>query len=429
MESPASPRRLEQRTASSDEVRVTASSSAPAVDSTLAPKAKGGRWLALDLLRFCAVFLMVQGHVFTSLLDPSYAAQRWHRHHNFVHGYTAPMFLFASGLAFGYTTFRAWESNTSVGDGLWKRFRRYGWLLGIGYVLHMPALALTRLVHIEDEGTWRNWLQVDVLQHIGVSLVLLQLLALAVRKQAAFVAIVAVLFVAVVFGAPIVWRWDVAAHLPLGIASYVNAGTGSLFPLVPWAGFTYAGILVAFAARRVKKPSHELAWPLLALTVAAFVVPIGLNRTGFQPYGPHDFWKTDPYYFFFRLANVLSVLTAWCFVERFADARGWLKEGTQQARTRAGRFLELVRIVGAESLLIYVVHLVFLHGSVLSTGVEHYVGQSLTLGQASIGAATLFLAMVALAWTWHEWKKGEWRFRVLQWSAMGGFAYLMLTSH
>jgi hypothetical protein len=388
---------------------------------------KGGRWLALDLLRFVAVFLMVQGHVFTSLLDPSYESQRWLRHHNFVHGYTAPMFLFASGLAFGYTTFRGWAANTTPGDALWKRFRRYGWLLVIGYVLHMPVLALTRLVHI-DQATLTSWLQVDVLQHIGVSLALLQLLALAVRREKVFAGIVGGLFVVAVFAAPLVWEIDVRAFLPTPIASFVNDDTGSLFPLVPWAGFTYAGVLVAYAARSVRRPSAELAWPLLALTVTAFVLPIALNRTGFQPYGAHDFWKTDPYYFFFRLANVLAVLTAWCFVEKLADARKWLEEGKEGARTRIGEALQVVRIVGAESLLIYVAHLVFLHGSVLSSGLEHATGRTLSLGQASFVAAVLFASMVVLAWTWHEWKKGKWRFRVLQWSALSGFAYLMITS-
>jgi uncharacterized membrane protein len=394
--------------------------------STKSSKKDGSRWLALDLLRFVAVLLMVQGHVFTSLLDPSYESQRWLRHHNFVHGYTAPMFLFASGLAFGYTTFRGWKANTTWGDALAKRFRRYGWLLVIGYALHMPALALTRLLHL-DAGTVREWLQVDVLQHIGVSLALLQLLALAVRREKVFVGVVGALFAAVVLGAPLVWAADVS-FLPQPIAAYVNADTGSLFPLFPWAGFTYAGILVAYAARTARRPSHDLAWPLLALTVTLFVVPIALNRTGLQPYGAHDFWKTDPYYFFFRLANVLAVLTAWCFVEKLADRRGWLDEGTKESRTKIGEALTLVRVVGAESLLIYVVHLVFLHGSVLSSGLEHATGRSLTFGQASFVATALFVAMVALAWTWHEWKKGTWRFRVVQWSAIGSFAYLMLTS-
>ena len=433
--------------------------------SKVTAKSKPGRWLALDLVRFCAVFLMVQGHVFSSLLDPSYEGQRWLRHHNFVHGYTAPMFLFASGLAFGYTTFRGWAANTKVGDGLWKRYRRYGWLLAIGYAMAMPALSLTRLLAIDNPDTWRLWLRVDVLQHIGVSLVILQSLAVLLRTEKRFIAAVAVLFLFAVFAAPFLWDWDAARYFPTGIAAFLTSRTGSMFPLFPWAGFTYAGVLVAYAARTVKKPSRELAWPMLGLTLALFVLPVGLNRAGIQLYGAHDFWKSDPYYFFFRLANVLAIVTFWCFVERFAEGADWLKsldvakkvvsptaaqtdqqtdqqtgmqtgQQTQpkavtgkQSQSVVARVVEVVRIVGAESLLIYVTHLVLLHGSVLTVGFIHFTGRSLTLGQAAFFAGMLFVAMVATAWIWHEWKKEPWRFRILQWGALAGFAFMMITTN
>lgn len=436
--------------------------------SKVTAESKPGRWLALDLVRFCAVFLMVQGHVFSSLLDPSYEGQRWLRHHNFVHGYTAPMFLFASGLAFGYTTFRGWAANTKVGDGLWKRYRRYGWLLAIGYAMAMPALSLMRLLAIDNPNTFRLWLRVDVLQHIGLSLVILQTLAVLLRTEKRFIAAVAALFLFAVFAAPFLWDWDAAHYFPTGMAAFLTSRTGSMFPLFPWAGFTYAGVLVAYAARTVKKPSRELAWPLLGLTLALFVLPVGLNRAGIQLYGAHDFWKSDPYYFFFRLANVLAIVTFWCFVERFAEGANWLKSldvakkmvsptGTQtdpqtamqtdqqtaaqtdqQTQPKAftgkpsksplARIVEVVRIVGAESLLIYVTHLVLLHGSVLTVGFIHFTGRTLTLGQAAFFAGMLFVAMVVTAWVWHEWKKEPWRFRILQWGALAGFAFMMITT-
>lgn len=389
------------------------------------PKTKA-RWLALDLLRFVAVLLMVQGHVFTALLDPSYASERWFRHHNFVHGYTAPMFLFAAGLAFGYTTFRAWDANTTWGPRLQKRLRRYGWLLVIGYWLHMPSMALSRLLAL-DAASVEEWLRVDVLQHIGVSLACMQLVALAVRRQTVFIAIVSVVFLLVVFSAPIVWAMDLSL-LPAPLAAYVNSSSGSLFPLVPWAGFTYAGILIAYAARNVERPSRELAWPFLGLTIALFVVPIALNHSGLQLYGRHNFWRTDPYYFFFRLANVLLVLTVWCFVERWADARRLLEVGAGGARSHVGRFLSFIRIIGAETLIIYVAHLLILHGSVLAPGFNRVMGSSLSLAQASVASLVLFVVTAGLAWAWQEWRKGERRFRVLQWSAIGVFAVLMLAT-
>ena len=48
---------------------------------------------------------------------------------------------------------------------------------------------------------------------------------------------------------------------PDAIAGFVNQTSGSLFPLVPWAGFTYAGILCAYFARNARSPGRELAWP------------------------------------------------------------------------------------------------------------------------------------------------------------------------
>jgi uncharacterized membrane protein len=62
------------------------------------------RWLALDLLRFLAVLLMVQGHTFTALIEDAVRALGWYRWHSYVHGYTAPLFMFSAGLAFGVTT-------------------------------------------------------------------------------------------------------------------------------------------------------------------------------------------------------------------------------------------------------------------------------------------------------------------------------------
>lgn len=394
---------------------------APSGGARGAPLAGKTRWLALDLLRFVAVFMMVQGHTFTELLDPVYREERWFRHHNFVHGYTAPMFLFASGLAFGYTTFRAWSTHASGGDALMKRLRRYGWLLGIGYLIHVPTLAVAGLVAPQAHAL-RAWLQVDVLQHIAVSLALLSFLVVIVKKPGRFIAIVSVLFVLSVFLAPIIWSVPAEGALPLGLAGYVNGGSGSYFPLVPWAGFTYAGVMVAWLARHEARPSHRLASWLLAITAVTIIVPIVVNRTGFNPYGPHDFWRTSPYYFLFRLGNVTGVLTVLCFLERLADRRGLVfAEGSRLARG-----MSAVRVVGQESLVVYVAHLVVLHGWVVGPGLASHLGGQLSLTATSLVAVMLFLSMILVARAWNEWTKGELRFRALQLSAAGAFAYLLL---
>jgi hypothetical protein len=384
------------------------------------------RWLALDLLRFVAVFLMVQGHTFTELLDSAYAGERWYRHHQFVHGYTAPMFLFASGLAFGYTTFRNWDRATQAGDALYKRLRRYGWLLAIGYLLHVPTLALGGLASAGD-ASLRAWLQVDVLQHIGVSLCLLQLLAVAVRRFAAngervFARIVGVLFVLAVFLAPIVWAWPAEQHVPLALAGFVNGSSGSTFALVPWAGFTYAGVLVAFAARRATEPSRALAPWLLGVTLFSLIVPVTLNWMHVRPYGAHDFWRTSPYYFFFRLGNVTAVLTVLAYLELLATRMKLVLAGDG----RLARALRWVRVVGEESLVVYVAHLLILHGWVVGPGLSSSMGHALSLVQCSIVALAIFASMVLVARAWSDFTRSRLRFQAMQLSAAGAMAYLML---
>ncbi len=386
------------------------------------------RWLALDLFRFVAVFLMVQGHTFTELLDSEVQSERWYRHHQFVHGYTAPMFLFASGLAFGYTTFRGWDRATRPGDGLYKRLRRYAWLLGIGYLMHVPTLALGGLVTAGD-GSLHQWLQVDVLQHIAVSLCLLQLLAVAVRRfsstgggEGVFAAIVGALFLGAVLLAPILWAWPADRELPLSLSGYVNGASGSYFPLVPWAGFTYAGVLVAFAVRHAPRPSQKLAPWLLAITVLSLGVPVVLNRMGFAPYAPHDFWRTDPYFFFFRLGNVTAVLTVLAYLEQGAERLGMILTG----KGRIARALRWVRVVGEESLVVYVAHLVALHGWVIRPGMASTMGHSLSLVSCSLVALALFVSMVMVARAWSDIKKSHLSFQAVQLSAAGAMAYLVL---
>ncbi len=379
------------------------------------------RWLALDLLRFVAVFLMVQGHTFTELLSTDVQHERWYRHHQFVHGYTAPMFLFASGLAFGYTTFRSWTKSTTPGAALHKRLRRYGWLLIIGYLMHIPTLAPAHLVSAGD-GPLHQLFQVDVLQHIGVSLCALQLIAVLVQRERVFIGIVGALFAAVVFLAPIVWAWPAESVLPLPLAGYVNGGSGSFFPLVPWAGFTYAGVLVAYLAKSVERPSHALAPWLLGVTAISLGVPVLLNRLGVQAYAPHDFWRTDPYYFFFRLGNVTGVLTVLAYIERGAHRF----EIALTGRGRIGRAMRWVRVVGEESLVVYVAHLVVLHGWVIGPGLTASMSHSLSLIACSLVALALFASMVLVARGWSDMKKSRLRWQAVQLSAAGAMAYLVL---
>lgn len=358
------------------------------------PVPRPPRWLALDLFRFTAALLMVQGHVFTELLSTEHTTERWYRHHAFVHGYTAPMFLFAAGLAFGVTTFRAWDKATRPGRAVWARLGRYAMLIVIGYVMHWPALTPAGFETLADDA-WQSFIAVDVLQHIGVSLGTIQLLALVLRKPERLVALLSTAFALVVVLAPYLWVLDPRPTVPDWLAGYMSGATGSTFPLLPWAAFTWCGVLLGWALKDLERPSWQALGPLALATVLVLVIPVAINRTGFRPYGEHDFWRASPYYFFFRLGNVMAVLAGACLVER-AVARMRLTERSALAR----RAMRWAGLVGQESLVVYVAHLAVLHGVLGSPGLALLFGHTLSVAESIVAAVVVTVASMALAAAW-----------------------------
>ncbi|MCB9595863.1 MAG: DUF1624 domain-containing protein [Sandaracinaceae bacterium] len=392
--------------------------------------AKAPRWLALDVFRFFAVLMMVQGHVFTTLLDSTTKAQGWYAHHSAFHGFTAPMFLFGAGLAFGYTTFRKWDAHTAGGAAALKRYKRYAWLLVLGYGLQLPTLSLRGLLSIDDPEALSQLLQVNVLQHIGVSLAIVQLLVGLVKRQRVVIAILAVLTAICVFAAPWIWAIDVSG-LPIVLQGYVNQAGHSWFPLVPWAGFTYSGIILAWLLGlrgSTESISGRMAWPFLALALLFMIVPVVIDRFGPFPWPPHNFWKTNPLFFFWRFGNVLLVLSALCFAERYAAARGWL-DPDYGSRVLAA-ILPWVKLLAAESLVIYVAHLLVLHGSVLAPGLtssgtvaSHEHGVLV----AALWTLAIMGAMVVISKAWAELRKQSKAFTVVQLTIVGVIVLLSLT--
>lgn len=380
------------------------------------------RWLALDLLRFLAVLLMVQGHTFTALIEDAIRPLDWYGWHRYIHGYTAPLFMYSAGLAFGVTTLRGWSKQSEWGPAARKRVFRYLLIVAIGYALQLPSSSLLPLFRSLPPETWSRVLAVNALQVIGMTLLGCQLVVLAVRDKRSFITFSAVAGVTVVSLGPLFWRTPLEDYLPMGLAAYFTDRTGSLFPIVPWSGFIFAGIVTASLVGDVTRPDRRSqVIPWLALAGGALATAaVALDHSGFQPFGEHNFWKTSPWFFLWRMGCILPVLAAFGLLEQW------------HARWRTGKadgpVLGTVRVMGQESLIIYVGHLVLLYGFMLPWSMDEKWSHSLELAHAIAAFGGLFALMIVLARVWNYLKtQRPAQFDLLRWTlGLGTLAMLLL---
>jgi len=358
------------------------------------------RWLALDLFRFIAVLSMVQGHTFYVTMVDAVRDEPWYRWHAYVHGYTAPVFLFAAGLSFGIATFPRFTQHLSWTPTVRKRAERYGILLLIAYLLQVPRLDLGLLGGPDtDPELVRRILKVDALQHIGVSLIIAQALIPVCRTRGRFLAVVVAMMVGSVLLGPAIWRLPAEDWLHPFFAAYVNDHTGSIFPWSPWSGFIYGGILVAYALLHLRV-NRSIADVTAVMAVAAGLCIYLAYVLDHQPavhafFGEHNFWKTGPPFFLWRFGVVLLVLAA----------LGSVDIALERA-PRGRRAIRPLEILGQESLVLYVTHLLILYGSPMAKGLVRYYRRELDLAGSLIAFTAVWVAVCAVGFGW-EWLRGQ----------------------
>ena len=106
---------------------------------------------------------MIQGHVFDALLSPQVKSASWYYIHDFFHGFIAPMFLFASGVAFGVATIRSWDQHIAWGERVQRRVWKFLALMAIGYALHLPYFSLRKTINAATFVETKAMVQVDAL--------------------------------------------------------------------------------------------------------------------------------------------------------------------------------------------------------------------------------------------------------------------------
>ena len=317
---------------------------------------------------------MVQGHVTDTLLTRAAQAQPWYVFQQMFHGSTAPGFLFASGFVAGLP-----RAPLSLRASL-RRARRLIFVFGVGYFLHLPYFSLWKTVGATSPVERARLFACDALQVIAATqLFVLVLQWVAGRHWTRWAGALAF---AVIAATPLVWSSGLSRHLPELLAPWLDEGTGSRFPVFPFAAFVLAGTLAGATLGRAepKRRHHrEVAWGLGLVALG-----VGLSRA---LSGRVDYWGASPAYAFVRLGGLLLLLR--------------LVEAAANARVPGTRALALL---GHETLLVYVLHLTLLFGGVFGDSpLTRWQAQMGPLG--AFGVLLLLLpVLLAAAWLWRTAK-------------------------
>jgi uncharacterized membrane protein len=331
---------------------------------------------AVDLFRFLVLFFMIQGHLFRAYLLPAIRQQQWYKLHEVFHGFVAPGFLFVAGFAAFLSFHNKRQNYVHLDAAFFKRLRRILFVIAAGYWIHLPFLSLRKTLQFVSQGRAGDFLKVDILQCIGVGLLLFTLLAVLLKGEK-IVILVATLAGALFFLLPGVVK---GIRLHPVIDPYFNYEL-STFPLFPWLGFLCAGIVAAYLYSLLKK---EVFFRMLLVLGIAFF--------------PWFFFQSSKIYFKAELtlsgnlnkAGGIFLLLCLC---------DWL------LRRHGGRFLEILKMAGTESLFVYILHLFIIFNSVFRPGLKSMFENSLGVIQALLLFLALQFVVFALAILYHHVKE------------------------
>jgi uncharacterized membrane protein len=391
--------------------------------------APSSRLAWIDWMRGLACVLMFQTHCYDAWLGGDARKTSFLTESQLLGTLPAPLFLFLAGISFALVTDKLLRKGLTPAAITRTMARRGAEILAFGLLFRLQEFLIAW-----GWAPWSDLLRVDVLNIIGLSMILMALLcgvtltvcekardsdlvlkgrgfsravssaksdvALATegRGSAIVAAAIAAAALIALLTPPLHTTWR-PTWLPWPLESYINGchnlgvPQGWLFPLFPWAAFAFAGLAAGFIlfSDRARNQTAKTLALFAAIGVVAILAAYGFDHSSFHLYSVYNYWHTSPNFLMMRvgLLLVIALLSyAWC---RWGLA------------TRG--FSPLIQL-GQTSLLVYWVHIEFVYGrfSILPKRVQTIPGASWGLFEI-----TVFMVILSLVRTKIDWKKIEWK--------------------
>jgi uncharacterized membrane protein len=366
------------------------------------PKPAQSRLAYIDWMRGLACIFMFQTHCYDSWLSPDARQGRLYHWSQLGGTVPAPTFLFLAGFSLALVTLRLRSKGFDANHIARQTILRGAEVLGFGLLFRLMEYAVAW-----GWAPWTDLLRVDVLNIIGLSMMLIGVLirltavfasatetsAAPMERRNAWAGVAVGLAIALLTSH--FWTNWQPRWLPWPLESYINGvhtfGTPQawMFPIFPWAGFAFFGMAAGFILLSDWARTREalIRWGAGLGGAALMLGAVAWEHSPFQLPAwiepVHDFWHTSLAFFLVRLGMLLIILwmsSLWC-------ARGWGQRG----------FSPLIQL-GQTSLLVYWVHLEFVYGKLSIVPKRVSSPATATLGLFAISAAMLLLSIGRTAW-------------------------------
>ncbi len=322
----------------------------------------------LDWMRGVAAVIMIQGHTFDAFTAAEHRSGAAFMLSQFFGGLAPAIFLFLTGITFALGMDRRERQALSP----WGRIvaalhrSRYLFLLAFLFRIQMWVFGL-------PGSRWQDLFKVDILNCMGMTMLLLSALAVASPAWRFRLAACAGIGIAALspLASEVNWSWAPAFVAAYFVPSY------SLFAVFPWASFLAFGVAAGSLIRLVRheQMNRVMQW--------AAILGFGLVLAGqyfaslpYSIYSKSEFWLNSPAQVISKLGVVL-LLAALAFL--------WMEYGV-------GRRWSWVRQLGTTSLLVYWVHIELVYGRWLGAW-----RQNLRPEECAVFTLVLLAAMVGLS--------------------------------
>jgi uncharacterized membrane protein len=331
------------------------------------------RYPYLDWLRGLAVLIMIQCHTFNSLARVDLRDGGPYVMSQFIGGMAAPLFLFMAGMTTGFQM----ESLAGREPNARRRWlvalKRGAYILGIAF-----AFRFTNWAASFPKSTLAEFLKVDILNCMGVGLMMLA--ACAFYEGAARARVAAAAGFAIAVASPVIanldWSWA-----PSLLLDYVAPGPrAGRFPFFPCASYLAFGLAAGTIAKRAAADRVErvMQWSVLIGITAIFVAQY-LTNLPYSVYTKSSFWSDSPGLIAIRLGVILLLAPAAYLWTEYCAGDGW----------------SFMQTLGKNSLMVYWVHIMIVYGIVVRP-----IKRQLSIPQTLLATAVVVGLMVALSVWW-----------------------------